>query len=282
MRSILFALLIFLANHSILLAETIFRAEKVLGVSNYSFNKPIELNGKPAVDIMVGKSEKYKLHITIVKDKIYQGYIKRIINQYSGEIQAGGAWGDTMLGFTGKRGYFKIIINRVDIGKEIVEMSIEGIFDGFVIDERLKSIPLGRQYRLPNTKIKITGSDFKNLYIGSQSNVASGEITILSQKASEIKLGMSRKVVINLLGHPTWAVIPSDKGELALPDTRIKLELYWKNTPCSPVIVQFNSTYEVTGLDEGIGFCGNQVHLFEPSDEYSCRKSDRAKFCNSH
>jgi len=107
----------------------------------------------------------------------------------------------------------------------------------------------------------------------------SGEVTTLSQKASELKLRMSRKAVINLLGHPTWAVMPSDKGEWALPDSRIKLELYWKNTPCSPVIVQFNSAYKVTGWDEGRGFCGKDVHLFEPSNEYSCGKSDRKIFC---
>ena len=107
----------------------------------------------------------------------------------------------------------------------------------------------------------------------------SGEVTSLSKKASGLKIGMPRQVVISLLGHPTWAVIPNDKGELALPDPRIKIELYWKNTPCSPVVVQFNSAHKVTGWDEGRAFCGKDAHLFEPSNDYSCVKAERAKFC---
>lgn len=107
----------------------------------------------------------------------------------------------------------------------------------------------------------------------------SGEVTSLSKKASGLKIGMSRQAVISLLGHPTWAVIPGDKGDLALPDPRIKLELYWKNTPCSPVVVQFNSVYKVTGWDEGRAFCGKDAHLLEPPNEYSCGKADRSKFC---
>jgi len=107
----------------------------------------------------------------------------------------------------------------------------------------------------------------------------SGGVTSLSKKASELKIGMSRKVVINLLDHPTWAVIPSDKGDFALPDPRIKLELYWKNTPCSPVVVQFNSVYKVTGWDEGRVYCGKDAYLLEPPNNYSCGKADRSKFC---
>ena len=107
----------------------------------------------------------------------------------------------------------------------------------------------------------------------------SGELTTLSKKASQLKLKASRQSVINLLGNSTWAILPSDKGEFALPDPRIKLELHWKNTPCSPVIVQFDSAHKVTGWDEGRGFCGKDAHLFEPSNEYSCEKSDRTKFC---
>lgn len=107
----------------------------------------------------------------------------------------------------------------------------------------------------------------------------SGEITALSKKASKLKLRMSRQSAINLLGHSTWAVIPSDKGELALPDPRIKLELYWKNPDCTPVIVQFDSSYKVTGWDEGRAYCGKDAYLFEPPVEYSCSKSDRKKYC---
>ncbi len=107
----------------------------------------------------------------------------------------------------------------------------------------------------------------------------SGEVTDLSKKASRLNMRMSQQAVIALFGHPTWAVIPNDKGDWALPDPRRKLELYWKNTPCSPVIVSFNSAYRVTGWDEGWGFCGKDAHLGTPSNEYSCGKADRSKFC---
>ena len=117
------------------------------------------------------------------------------------------------------------------------------------------------------------------MIILSFSYAFSGEVTSLSKKASELKLGMSRQSVISLLGHPTWAVIPGDKGDLALPDPRINLELYWKNTPCSPVVIQFDSAYKVTGWDEGRAFCGKDARLFEPSNEYSCGKADRSKLC---
>ena len=108
----------------------------------------------------------------------------------------------------------------------------------------------------------------------------SGEVTSLSKKASEINTRMPKKTVIRLLGLPTWAVIPSDGGEFALPDpVRVKLELYWKNTPCSPVIVSFNSAYRVIGQDEGWGFCGKDAHITEPSNDYSCGKADRSISC---
>lgn len=107
----------------------------------------------------------------------------------------------------------------------------------------------------------------------------SDEITSLSKKASKLKVGMSRQVTMKLLGHPTWAVIPGDKGDFTLPDPRIALELHWRNSSCSPVVVQFNSAHKVIGWDEGRAFCGKDAHLFEPSNEYICDKSDRAKFC---
>jgi hypothetical protein len=111
------------------------------------------------------------------------------------------------------------------------------------------------------------------------SHSLSGEVTGLSRKATDLKAGMSRKSVISLIGHPTWAVIPGDKGDLSLPDPGIKIELYWKNTPCSPIVVQFGNAHKVTGWDEGRAFCGEAAHLLEPSNEYSCSKADRSKLC---
>ena len=106
-----------------------------------------------------------------------------------------------------------------------------------------------------------------------------GGLTSLSKKAAFLMLGMHHEAVINLLGQATWAVIPGDKGELALPDPRIRLELYWKNPGCAPVVVQFNHDFKVIGWDEGRAYCGKDAHLLEPSGEYSCNKPDRAKFC---
>jgi hypothetical protein len=109
--------------------------------------------------------------------------------------------------------------------------------------------------------------------------VYSGSLTNLSKKAANLKIGMSRTTVINLLGKPTWAVIPGDTGDWALPDPRIRLELHWKNPGCGPVVVQFNSNFQAIGWDEGRAYCGKDAHLFEPSDQYSCTKSDRKKYC---
>jgi hypothetical protein len=113
----------------------------------------------------------------------------------------------------------------------------------------------------------------------SLSFAIAAEITQLSKKASRLRLGMTRENVIRLLGKPKWAVIPNDKGEFALSDRRIKLELHWHNPGCNPVVVQFNDMLKVTGWDEGRAFCGKDARLFEPSDEYSCIKPDRDKFC---
>lgn len=107
----------------------------------------------------------------------------------------------------------------------------------------------------------------------------SGEITNLSKKAAKLKIGMSRQDVISLLGNPSWAVIPTDKGDFYISSSSVALGLYWKNTPCSPVVVDFDNTYKVDGWDEGRALCGDEAYLFEPSNEYSCSNGDRAEFC---
>jgi hypothetical protein len=102
--------------------------------------------------------------------------------------------------------------------------------------------------------------------------------TKLSEKASEIKIGMSRQSVIRLLGSATWAFIPGEEGDCALPNPSIGLELYWRNPGCAPVVVQFDHSNIVMGWDEG-RLCIKDAHVLEPSDECSCKKSDRVKFC---
>lgn len=112
------------------------------------------------------------------------------------------------------------------------------------------------------------------------SSAFSGEVTSLSKKAATLTIGISRQDVISLLGGtPSWAVIPADKGDFHLSSARVIFGLYWKNTPCSPVVVDFDDAYKVIGWDEGRALCGDDANLYEPSNEYSCNNEDRAKFC---
>jgi hypothetical protein len=104
-------------------------------------------------------------------------------------------------------------------------------------------------------------------------------VTELSGKASTLRSGMTRYAVVRLLGSPTWATIPGDDGDFAIPDPRIALELFWHNPGCNPVVVDFDHNLRVIGWDEGRAYCGTNAHLLEPSDKYSCNKPDRAKFC---
>lgn len=109
--------------------------------------------------------------------------------------------------------------------------------------------------------------------------------TDLSKKASNLRAGMTRSQVIASLGKATWAVLPGDMGDLALPDPSIKLELYWKNGGCPAVTVQFRkegNEYVVTGWDEGRIDCSDKDYpaALLPPKMYSCAKSDRKKLCS--
>jgi hypothetical protein len=107
-----------------------------------------------------------------------------------------------------------------------------------------------------------------------------GVLTTLSQKASRLKLGMTRAEVIALLGSPTWASIRGDTGEFAPSAPKVALELFWRNPGCKPVVVDFDNNFRVTGWDEDRDCLPDaDVHLGEPPDEYSCRRPDRAAFC---
>jgi hypothetical protein len=89
---------------------------------------------------------------------------------------------------------------------------------------------------------------------------------------------MHRRAVIRLLGPATWASLPTDKGELALPDASFSLELRWRNPGCTPVAVAFDHEGRVSGWDEG-RVCFADAERFEPGAEYSCTKKDRRALC---
>ena len=103
--------------------------------------------------------------------------------------------------------------------------------------------------------------------------------TELSQKAANLKMGMSHPQVLRLLGNPTWAITQSDEGEWALPDNRIRIELWWENGNCNPVSVAFNSSMQVSGWDEGRALCVSGKYTIVPDDTLSCQNADRKKLC---
>jgi hypothetical protein len=107
-----------------------------------------------------------------------------------------------------------------------------------------------------------------------------GVLTPLSQRASQLKLGMTRAEAIDLLGHATWASIPGDRGEFAPSAPEVALELFWRNPGCKPVVVDFDRDFKVIGWDEDRDCLPDaDVHLGEPPDKFSCRRPDRAGFC---
>ncbi len=122
------------------------------------------------------------------------------------------------------------------------------------------------------------------LWIPMVQGGSSGKKTKLSSVAENLKSGMTRAQVVTLLGKPNWAVIPGDKGEWALPDPRIALELYWRNGKCPPVAVQFKDKggqKVVSGWNAAIVGCFDVEcpKSLLPGKEYSCKKKDRRRFC---
>jgi hypothetical protein len=102
--------------------------------------------------------------------------------------------------------------------------------------------------------------------------------TPLSVKAAQLKRDMTRAEVIALLGAPTWARLPTDKGEDALAPG-LSLELRWKNGNCSPVAVSFNAAGRVNGWDEGRALCFEKPYPYVPDESLSCKRNHRARYC---
>jgi len=108
------------------------------------------------------------------------------------------------------------------------------------------------------------------------------EITPLSTKAGQLANGLTRSEVIGRLGRPTWAILPTDKGDFKTPDASVSLVLIWKNPPCAPVVVDFDRNKEAIGWDEGRAICGKDVQLLqlEPPSTRLCSLTDRNNYCN--
>src|SRR3954465_8981870 len=102
--------------------------------------------------------------------------------------------------------------------------------------------------------------------------------TALSVKAAQLKRDMTRAEVIALLGAPTWARLPTDKGEDALAPG-LSLELRWANGYCNPVAVSFNAAGRVNGWDAGRAVCLDKPYPYVPDDTVSCKRKERARYC---
>lgn len=111
--------------------------------------------------------------------------------------------------------------------------------------------------------------------------MAGPAVTQASKKAATISMSSDQRAVLNVLGPPTWVAVPLDDGAFRLTNDAVSFVLYWRNTPCSPVAVSFDSSGRAVGVDEGRGVCGPNVQLFElePSVDYACSLEDRAELC---
>jgi hypothetical protein len=115
-----------------------------------------------------------------------------------------------------------------------------------------------------------------------KTQIAFAETTALSKKASTLKMGMSLKGVVKLLGNPTWLILPTDGGEYEGFVPPGLYGLMWINGECAPVAVHFKETNSsVTGWDEGKLLCGEDPKLFNPSDKFSIQEKDRSAFFKS-
>jgi hypothetical protein len=94
-------------------------------------------------------------------------------------------------------------------------------------------------------------------------------VTLLSEKAMLLKVGMTRSQVFELLGRPTWA-----QRHQGTP-----LEWTWSNGNCGPIDVTFNNHMRVTGFDQGRNICLDEEFTDVPGDEYSCENTSVAVLC---
>ena len=82
---------------------------------------------------------------------------------------------------------------------------------------------------------------------------------------------LTKTEVLALLDQPSWAVTSDDASDLTEPD--IPLTLIWRNGNCNPVTVDFDSSGNVTGWNEGRAICGDEEFALLPEDEFACPRA---------
>ena len=104
------------------------------------------------------------------------------------------------------------------------------------------------------------------------------KVDSIHEKIGQIKKGMGKPQVLEILGRPNWVGIETDRGDFGVKDQNTFFILYWRD-PGFPVIsVHFNHS-ETVRWDAMVGNQETYTHLFEPSQVYSCDNSDRSNFC---
>lgn len=93
--------------------------------------------------------------------------------------------------------------------------------------------------------------------------------TALSKKAADLKVGMTKAQVLELLGPATWG--DSDK--------EVPLTLAWSNGNCNPVVVTFDKNMKVDGWDEGRVECRSSTYTDVPDVQYSCEDPHNLGIC---
>lgn len=95
-----------------------------------------------------------------------------------------------------------------------------------------------------------------------------------------LREGLSRTEVIRLLGFPSWAVLPGDRGNFDTLDRSMHeaLILVWPVPGCNPMTVVFNDSMQVMVWDGGGQVCtmGDAVN---PTRQHSCARRDRRRYC---
>jgi hypothetical protein len=102
------------------------------------------------------------------------------------------------------------------------------------------------------------------------------ERTLLSQRAMQLREGMSRVEVISVLGSPTWALLAEDREAITLHDDR-RLMLFGDNGDRQPVGASFDHHDRLLGW--GTGFLPGDRESLPDIERYGCSVATRRQYC---